>query len=62
MCENKMSSGSFKILSKNVFRNPIFNIYKYKKNLVLNNLQWLICHKTKSNQTMFVSICYLEDI
>ena len=22
-----------------------------KKDLVLNNLQWLICHKTKPNQT-----------
>ena len=24
----------------------------YKEDLVLNNLQWLICHKTKPNQTM----------
>ena len=23
----------------------------YKKHLALNNLQWLICHKTKPNQT-----------
>ena len=23
----------------------------YKKDLALNNLQWLICHKTKPNQT-----------
>ena len=23
----------------------------YKENLALNNLQWLICHKTKQNQT-----------
>ena len=23
----------------------------YKEDLVLNNLQWLICHKTKQNQT-----------
>ena len=22
----------------------------YKENLALNNLQWLICHKTKANQ------------
>ena len=29
----------------------IYLIYKYKKNLVLNNLQWLICNKTKPNQT-----------
>ena len=25
----------------------------YIKDLALNNLQWLICHKTKSNQTNF---------
>ena len=24
----------------------------YKQDLVLNNLQWLICHKTKPNQTL----------
>ena len=29
----------------------IYLIYMYKKDLVLNNLQWLICHKTKPNQT-----------
>ena len=23
----------------------------YKDDLALNNLQWLICHKTKPNQT-----------
>ena len=23
----------------------------YKEDLVLNNRQWLICHKTKPNQT-----------
>ena len=23
----------------------------YKKDLALNNLQWLICHKTQPNQT-----------
>ena len=23
----------------------------YKEDLALNNLQWLICHKTQSNQT-----------
>ena len=31
--------------------NPIYLIYIYKKDLALNNLQWLICHETKSNQT-----------
>ena len=27
-------------------------IYMNKNNLALNNLQWLICHKTKPNQTL----------
>ena len=31
--------------------NHIYLIYMYKLNLGLNNLQWLICHRTKSNQT-----------
>ena len=31
--------------------NPIYLIYMYKEDLALNNLQWLICHKTKPNQT-----------
>ena len=25
----------------------------YKENLALNNPQWLICHKTQPNQTVF---------
>ena len=29
----------------------IYLIYMYKKDLVLNNIPWLICHKTKPNQT-----------
>ena len=33
--------------------NRIFAIYftKYKQDLALNSLQWLICHKIKTNQT-----------
>ena len=27
----------------------IYLIYMYKKDLALNNLQWLMCHKTKVN-------------
>ena len=26
-------------------------MYMYKEDLVLNNLQWSICHKIKPNQT-----------
>ena len=29
--------------------NDIYFICMYKKDLALNNLKWLICHKTKSN-------------
>ena len=30
-----------------MFTNHIYLIYMYKLDLVLNNLQWLICHKIK---------------
>ena len=36
----------------------IFMIYMYKEDLALNNLQCLICHKTKPNQTK-PNICFL---
>ena len=43
-----MSSGLF----KNVFyKLCVYKLYMYKEDLALNNLQWLICHKTKPNQT-----------
>ena len=29
----------------------IYLIYTYKEDLALNNLQWLMCHKTKQNKT-----------
>ena len=31
--------------------NDIYLIYTYKKDFALNDPQWLICHKTKPNQT-----------
>ena len=34
-----------------VYKSYMSYIYKYKPDLALNNLQWLICHKTKPNQT-----------
>ena len=30
----------------------------YKEDLALNNLQWLVCHKTKPNQTKPNQITY----
>ena len=35
--------------------NPIYLIDMYKEDLTLNNLQWLICHKTQRNQIKFTS-------
>ena len=36
----------------------IYLIYMYKKYLALNNLRWLICHKTKPNlRTWIAGIC-----
>ena len=29
--------------------NPIYLIYMYKQDSALNNVEWLICHKTKPN-------------
>ena len=38
----------------------------YKEDLALNNLQWLICHKTKPNQTCMYKLgedeaCFREN-
>ena len=40
-----------KFYQQNLFTNHIYLIYTYKKDLALNNLKWLICHKTKPNWT-----------
>ena len=29
-------------------------MYMYKEDLALNNLQWLICHKKKPNQIIYI--------
>ena len=39
----------------------VANLLTYKENLVLNNLQWLICHKTKLNPIYLISM-YKEDL
>ena len=50
MCDMPQNhTKSFKNVIKNVFTNPIYLIYMYKEDLALNNLQWLICHKTQPN-------------
>ena len=38
--------------------NLIYSIYMYKGDLALNDLQWLICHKTQPNQILYIQyIC-----
>ena len=45
-----MSSGSFKNVIHKMCLEIIYLQYIYKQDLALNNLQWLICYKTKQNQ------------
>ena len=49
-----MSSGSFKNVNNKMCLEIIHLIYVYKKDLSLNNLQWLICHKTQPNQIIYI--------
>ena len=44
-----MSSVLFKNVIYKMCLEIIYLIYMYKKDLALNNLQWLIYHKNKSN-------------
>ena len=38
-------------------------MYRYKEDLALNNLQWLICRKTQPNQILYIFIyMYKEDL
>ena len=46
-----MSSGSFKNLINKISLEIIYIVYMLKKYMILDNLQWLIRHKTKPNQT-----------
>ena len=49
-----MSWGSFKNIVYKMSLEIIYLIYVYKKDLALNNIQWLICHKTKHNQVIYI--------
>ena len=64
VCE-QMSSGFLKNVSK-IFTNHIYLVDVYKKDLALNNRQWLICYKTKPNQTkpnhIYLIYMYKEDL
>ena len=44
-------------------QNPINLIYMYKKDLALNSLQWLICHKNPTKQNLIYLIyTYKENL
>ena len=38
------------LVRKETAHGHIYNIYMYKQDLALNNLQGLVCHKTQTNQ------------
>ena len=44
-----MNSGSFKYVINKMYLRIIYLINIYKYDVALNNLQWLIWHKTKPN-------------
>ena len=46
-----MNSVSFKNVIYKMCLKIMYLIYMYEKDLAINNQQWLICHKTKLNQT-----------
>ena len=52
--EKKMSSGSSKNVIDKMCLEIVYLIYMYKKGLTLNDLQWLICHKTQPNQILYI--------
>ena len=48
-----MNSGSFKNISKMCLQ-IIYQIYMYKEDLILNNIQGWIYHKTQPNQIIYI--------
>ena len=46
-----MSSDSFKDVIYRMCLEIIYLMYMYKKDLALDNPQWLVCHKIKPNET-----------
>ena len=49
-----MISDSFKNVTNKMCLQIIYLIYMNKEDLALNNLQWLICHKTQPNQIIYI--------
>ena len=51
-CVQKRALAHLRMLStKCVYKSYMYLIYMCTQDLALNNLQWLICHKIKPNQT-----------
>ena len=57
-----MSLGSFKNVIDKIRLQIIYLIYMCKVDLALNNLQWLIYHKTQPNQTIYIQYIFKEDL
>ena len=49
-----MHSGLFKNIIFKMCLEIIYLIYMYKEDLALNNLQWLIYHKTQPIQILYI--------
>ena len=49
-----MSLGLFKNVINKMCLAIIYLLYMFKKDLAINNLQWLIYYKTKPNQTIYL--------
>ena len=58
-----MRAGSFKNEIYKMCLGVIYLIYKYTEDLALNNLQWLICHKTQTKPNhIYLIYKYTEDL
>ena len=42
------------MLTYKLFIYKSYMLDMYKEDLALNNLQWLICHKTQPNQILYI--------
>ena len=56
----RMRLGLFKNVINKMCLQIIYLIYTYKEDLVLNNLQWLICHKTKPNESSLLLKLHID--
>ena len=54
-CVQKRPQARLRMLfTKCVYKSYPYLIYMYKDDLVLNNQQLLICHKTQPNQILYI--------